>query len=561
MDLPGRLGPCELTRRIGAGGMGVVYEGSYDGARVAVKVIRAELAEDEEFRARFRREITLMRRVHGACTARVVAADPDGDPPYLATEFLSGPTLTRHLRTHGPMNPTLVRALAVGLAEALMAIHEAGVVHRDLKPGNVLLTPTGPKVVDFGIAQAADVTVLTRVGTAIGSPGYMSPEQVGGYGTGPATDVFSWACTVAYAATGRSPFGDGPTDAVLFRVRHDPPNLAGVPADLHPLLFQALTKDPARRPDSPSLVRSLLVGTEDDGVNVDEADTRLLSDAVTRIIAAEWSKNADVPPAVPGDTGGGFPAAADVVPPERRRRLRVLSGHRRRPVVGAIAGALLLSAFAAGAQMKVLGGEGSGASLSSATAGGSTASISPTAPGTTSGAGSAGEEGASVPAAAGSPSPTSIAPPVTADRLEPGVRLFTDAMYGDDKAWVWEIQGLQGVMYGGSEGLGFDAPLLGAWWSLADWCSVGGHGRPGECYDLASNFVTRWFDRDPRKINTETWAGAGAVAGNVIDGHGITEKYLRAYPKIMTVDALFPGRPGHSFLCEPDCVTVIDGGR
>lgn len=597
MDLPSRLGPFELTRRIGAGGMGVVYEGVHDGARVAVKVIRAELAEDEEFRARFRREITLMRRVHGACTARVVAADPDSDPPYLATEFLSGPTLTQYLRTHGPMNPTLVRALAVGLAEALMAIHEAGVVHRDLKPGNVLLTPSGPKVVDFGIAQASDVTALTRVGTAVGSPGYMSPEQVSGYGTGPATDVFSWACTVTYAATGRPPFGDGPTDAILFRVRHDPANLEGVPPDLYALLSHALTKDPARRPGSPALVKRLLAGADDDGSDVDEADTQLLSDAATRVIAAAWAKNADIPKAAPGDTGAGvsvvdavssravaaahdvpgdglatFPVpqpdesrdsrVAGVITPERHGRLRAPFRGRHRSVVVAVAGALALSALAVGVQMKVLGQDGSDARLSPVVAGGLTTSIGQTTPSATSGAGRDGQGPASaLPGTAGSTTPTPVSPPVTADQLAPGVQLFMDAMYGDQKSWMWEIQNLQDLMYGGGEGPVYDAPLLGAWWSLADWCSGNGRGRPGECYDLASNFVTRWFDRDPRKINTEAWVGAGAVAGNVIDGHGVTEKYLREYPEIMTVETLFPGRPGYDFLCEPDCVSAIDRGR
>ncbi|WP_052711165.1 protein kinase [Pseudofrankia sp. DC12] len=257
--LPVRLGPTTLTARIGAGGMGIVYYGLLGPTPVAVKVIRAELADSAEFRARFRREIELMRRVRGVCTARVYAADPDWYPPYLATEFLAGPTLADWILRNGPIVGPSLRTLALGLAEALLAVHRAGVVHRDLKPGNVLLTQGGPKVVDFGIADATDVTVLTRVGTPVGTPGYMSPEQLNGLEVvGPPADVFAWGCTVAYAATARTPFGAGPTDAVLFRVRHDPPNLAGIPEDLAGLVDEALRKDAAARPDAAELVRRLL---------------------------------------------------------------------------------------------------------------------------------------------------------------------------------------------------------------------------------------------------------------------------------------------------------------
>ena len=257
--LPVRLGPTTLTARIGAGGMGIVYYGLLGPTPVAVKVMRAELGDSPEFRARFRREIELMRRVRGVCTARVYAADPDWYPPYLATEFLAGPTLADWVLRNGPIVGPSLRTLALGLAEALLAVHRAGVVHRDLKPGNVLLTQAGPKVVDFGIADATDVTVLTRVGTPVGTPGYMSPEQLNGLDVvGPPADVFAWGCTVAYAATGRIPFGAGPTDAVLFRVRHDPPNLAGIPDDLGGLVDETLRKDASARPDAAELVRRLL---------------------------------------------------------------------------------------------------------------------------------------------------------------------------------------------------------------------------------------------------------------------------------------------------------------
>jgi serine/threonine protein kinase len=257
--LPVRLGPTTLMARIGVGGMGIVYYGMLGPTPVAVKVIRDELADAPEFRARFRREIELMRRVRGLCTAHVQAADPDWYPPYLATEYLAGPTLADWVARNGPLAGPALRTLAIGLAEALLAVHRAGVVHRDLKPNNVLLTQAGPKVVDFGIADASDVTALTRVGTPVGTPGYMSPEQLTGLDVvGPPADVFAWGCTVAYAATGRIPFGDGPTDAVLFRVRHDPPNLAGLPEDLLRLVDASLRKDPGLRPDAARLLDELL---------------------------------------------------------------------------------------------------------------------------------------------------------------------------------------------------------------------------------------------------------------------------------------------------------------
>ncbi|WP_311445766.1 serine/threonine-protein kinase, partial [Frankia nepalensis] len=291
--LPVRLGPTTLTARIGGGGMGVVYYGLLGQTPVAVKVIRGELADAPEFRARFRREIELMRRVRGLCTARVYAADPDWYPPYLATEYLAGPTLADWILRNGPVTGPSLRTLAVGLAEALLAMHRAGVVHRDLKPGNVLLTQAGPKVVDFGIAHATDVTVLTRVGTPVGTPGYMSPEQLNGIDVvGTPADVFAWGCSVAYAATGRTPFGAGPTDAVLFRVRHDPPNLAGIPDDLAGLVDETLRKDPAARPDAATLLSRLLrlVGGPDWAVEAGGAAT---GDGA-RALAAQGSSGSPV---------------------------------------------------------------------------------------------------------------------------------------------------------------------------------------------------------------------------------------------------------------------------
>jgi eukaryotic-like serine/threonine-protein kinase len=202
---PSRIGRFRLAARLGAGGMGVVYLGTAkDGTQAAIKVLRPELADDREFRVRFRREVGLLTRVNGACTVRVLEADTESARPFLATEYADGPSLAEYVSQHGRLGPDMLEGLAVGLAEALTAIHAAGVIHRDLKPGNVLLTQSGPKVIDFGIAQTHDSTSLTKTGMTAGSPGFMAPEQILGQAGQPA-DVFAWALTVAYAATGQSP--------------------------------------------------------------------------------------------------------------------------------------------------------------------------------------------------------------------------------------------------------------------------------------------------------------------------------------------------------------------
>jgi Protein kinase domain len=251
---PSWVGRYRLMARLGSGGMGVVYLGVAEGGYpVAVKVLRPELADDQEFRARFRREVAVLTKVRGICTVPVIEADTDSPRPFLVTEYADGPSLAEHVRAAGPLRSELLYGLATGLAEALTAIHEAGIIHRDLKPANVLLTSAGPKVIDFGIAQAMDATVLTRTGMTIGSPGFMAPEQITGQ-AGHAADIFSWGLTVAFAANGESPFGTGPTDAILFRILHGNPDISGVPEELRLLVLAALAKNPDERPSARDLL-------------------------------------------------------------------------------------------------------------------------------------------------------------------------------------------------------------------------------------------------------------------------------------------------------------------
>ncbi len=252
---PQLIGPYRLRGRLGAGGMGRVYLGlSPDGRAAAVKVIRADLAQDPEFRARFRREITVARKVSGSFTAPVIDADLDGPVPWLATVYVPGPSLADAVSQHGPLPLRSVLALAAGLAEGLNAIHAAGVVHRDLKPANVLLAEDGPRVIDFGISRAIEASALTHTGLVVGSPGFMSPEQAEGRLVGPPSDIFSLGAVLAFAATGQGPFGTGSTPALVYRVVHSLPNLNHLPAEVRPLVERCLAKDPAQRPTAAQLL-------------------------------------------------------------------------------------------------------------------------------------------------------------------------------------------------------------------------------------------------------------------------------------------------------------------
>ncbi|MFJ1757415.1 PQQ-binding-like beta-propeller repeat protein [Kitasatospora sp. NPDC088134] len=362
------VGQYELLRPLGEGGMGRVYLARSPGARlVALKVIRPEYAEAPDFRVRFRREVAAARRVSGFWTPAVLDADAEGVPPWLAAEYVPAPTLHEVVRDFGVLAEPGLRALGAGLAEALAAIHAAGLVHRDLKPGNVLVAADGPRVIDFGISRAvdgADSTRVTRTGAAVGTPGYLAPEQLtAGQGAGAAADVFSLACVLTFAATGAHPFGPGPTPAVLYGIVHRAPQLDGVPAALLPLLTACLHKDPGRRPTVPELLAAL--GRTDPGALVGPALQRRLAELAqdaARMVTA---------PAMPAPA----PAVTPSAPANRPGRRKVLA-------LAAGGGAVLLAA-AGGAASLFGGGRGSAKPPSPGSASGialGTAAAAPTGP-------------------------------------------------------------------------------------------------------------------------------------------------------------------------------------
>ncbi|MFI2223393.1 serine/threonine-protein kinase [Streptomyces fradiae] len=261
---PRAIGPYRLLGRLGAGGMGRVYLARSEGGRtVAVKVVHPHLALDGEFRARFRREVESARRVGGRWTAPVLDADPDATVPWIATGYVAGPSLTQAVTAHGPLPERSVRVLGAGLAEALATVHASGLVHRDVKPSNVLLALDGPRLIDFGIARAVDATTsLTSTGVSVGSPGFMSPEQIfgkaGGGGLTGATDVFSLGAVLAYAATGSAPFSGDSSAALLYKVVHEEPELGpALAGPLRDLVAACLAKDPAARPAPGDLAAGL----------------------------------------------------------------------------------------------------------------------------------------------------------------------------------------------------------------------------------------------------------------------------------------------------------------
>ncbi|WP_045877499.1 protein kinase [Pseudofrankia sp. DC12] len=257
-DDPTAIGPYRLQNRIGEGGMGTVYLAFTERREpVAVKVASAELAEDVEFRRRFQREVRAAQRVRGGAVAAVLDADTESDRPWMVTEYVEGISLADAVRQRGPLAERLVRGLAVGLADALVAIHEAGVVHRDLKPSNILLAWDGPRVIDFGIAQLDGNATLTRTGHVVGTLAWMAPEQMRGEQAGPPADVFSWGCCVAYAATGRHPFHADRAEVLAFRIQREAPDLDHLPAYLLGTAVPALDKEPGLRPSAAALLANL----------------------------------------------------------------------------------------------------------------------------------------------------------------------------------------------------------------------------------------------------------------------------------------------------------------
>ncbi|MER8017895.1 PQQ-binding-like beta-propeller repeat protein [Streptomyces griseoluteus] len=333
-ELPEYAGHYRLESRLGSGGMGVVHLArSASGMRVAVKVVHAEFARDPEFRGRFRQEVAAARRVSGAFTAPVVDADPEAARPWMATLFIPGPTLSQEVKRNGPMEPAQVRRLMAGLAEALRDIHRVGVVHRDLKPGNVLLAEDGPKVIDFGISRPKDSELRTETGKLIGTPPFMAPEQFRRpREVGPAADVFALGSVIVHAATGRGPFDSDSPYVVAYQVVHDEPELAGVPQGLTPLVRRCLAKEPEDRPTPDELMLALRSVAA-------SYDTQAFIPAQREAVAdGEEAAPPKEEPGVPAE-----PALPEPAPPERRR-------WRGRVVLAATAAVLAVGGVVASVQ-------------------------------------------------------------------------------------------------------------------------------------------------------------------------------------------------------------------
>jgi serine/threonine protein kinase len=325
---PRDVGGYRIRAVLGDGGMGKVYlADGQDGRPVAVKVVRPEFADDPAFRRRFEQEVATASRVRGDHTASVISAGTRAAQPWLATEYVPGPSLQYAVGTHGPLPAGRVLSLVAGVAEALRSIHTAGVVHRDLKPSNVILAPDGPKVIDFGIARAADSTSVTRTGMRPGTPAYMSPEHVRGDEVTPTADVFALGVLANYAATGELAFGGGTDPAVAYRILEREPNLTGCPDPVRSVVLRCLDKDPRRRPTAGEV-------------------SQLCRSAAEAAVAAEPPTVRVAPATDPiGDAGWTSPVVSREEPwdPPRRRRPRfVLAG----AAVAAIAVAVGVILFA-----------------------------------------------------------------------------------------------------------------------------------------------------------------------------------------------------------------------
>jgi ABC-type oligopeptide transport system substrate-binding subunit/predicted Ser/Thr protein kinase len=311
---PERVGAYSLTGRLGEGGQGVVYLGTApDGRQVAVKLLHAQFSGDLKVRARFAGELASAKRVAPFCTARILDADVEGDTPYLVSEFIDGPSLRQVVDGEGPRSGDALQRLAIGTVTALAAIHQAGVVHRDFKPSNVLLAADGPRVIDFGIARALDATG-TLSSTAVGTPSYMSPEQISGHVVGPATDVFAWGCTMVFAAAGAPPFGQDSIPAVMHRILNREPYVGMLTGPLRDIVLACLVKDPNRRPTTQQILLRLL---SHEGValpGAGAAPTTMLQEgaqvAAEGPPSGEWASPGPYPP-----PGGPFGPGGDMPPP------------------------------------------------------------------------------------------------------------------------------------------------------------------------------------------------------------------------------------------------------
>ncbi len=293
---PRRLGEYRLVGLLGEGGQGAVYQGEdSNGEPVAVKLLHARFSGDAKARDRFAAELAHAQRVAAFCTARVLDADVEGDRPYIVSEFVDGPSLSQVIANGGAPRGHALERLAIATVTALAAIHEAGVVHRDFKPGNVIMGADGPRVIDFGIARALDATD-TFSSTVVGTPSYMAPEQIGRGAVGPAADVFAWACTIAYASNGVTPFGQDSIPAVMHRILHEEPDLGQMTGMLRDLVAACLAKDPALRPTARNILLRLLGGQEASAT----AETLLTEGARTSSPAFQPATLAMPPDLTPG---------------------------------------------------------------------------------------------------------------------------------------------------------------------------------------------------------------------------------------------------------------------
>ncbi|MFD7509234.1 serine/threonine-protein kinase [Streptomyces sp. NPDC059853] len=348
----GPLGPTDprevagytLRARIGAGGMGAVYLSYTRGGQpIALKVVRGEFAEDPDFRRRFAAEVRAARRVQGPYTVPVLDSNTEGAAPWLATAYIPGFSLAEAVRRHGPLPLDTVLLLVAGVAEALASIHGAGVVHRDLKPGNVLLSAEGPKVIDFGIAQAADTTALTGTDVRVGTPAYMAPEQItGNPPAGPATDLFALGIVAHFAATGGHPFGEGGAHGLMYRIVQEDPDLGAAPEALRPLIAACLAKRPADRPGPAQVVE--MCRALSPGQTLQRQDGWLPPALAAQVSQRRTLRppDAPTPPPLPPETAPGTAATPAPAPSGAS------GGRSRRTLAIAVATTAVLAATAGG---------------------------------------------------------------------------------------------------------------------------------------------------------------------------------------------------------------------